>query len=59
MDGRLHKEKEEVRYGRYLMGEENQSWRFGVCLLITYVPLSPSRIVSTPSCRENEDEEVD
>ena len=34
----------------HVVGEESQICLFGVCLLMTYVPLSPRRSVSTPFC---------
>ena len=37
--------------GERLTGEDNQIWRFGVCLLMTNVPLEcPRKTVRTPSC---------
>ncbi len=32
----------------HLTGDDIHIWRFGTCLLITYVPLSPSLTVKTP-----------
>ena len=34
----------------HLAGDDIQIWRLGVCLLMTYVPRSPSFTVSTPCC---------
>lgn len=34
----------------YLMGEDHQTWRLGVCLFMTHVPCSPITTFSTPCC---------
>lgn len=42
----------------YLVGEDSQICRFGVCLLITYVPMSPPNLtVKTPLLNHKENSE--
>ena len=44
----------------HLTGEANQTWRLGVCLFTTKVPLSaPSRMVSTPCWKGEQQGELD